>query len=142
MKFLLDTNIISELRKKRPDASVLTWFDSVSGSDLYLSVLVLGEIRQGIERLKSREPKRVASYEKWLDELRHEFADRVLPISDAVALEWGRMVGRSPGIPAIDGLLAATAKNHGLTLVTRNVVDVARTGVALLNPFDAGAPGR
>jgi len=135
LTFLLDTNVLSELRKKRPDPAVLTWFDSTRSDDLYLSVLVLGEIQQGIERLRRREPTRASVYAGWLESLRQDFADRLLPVSEAVALEWGRLAGATPAVPPIGGLLAATARVHGLTLVTRNVADVARTGVATLDPF-------
>ncbi len=134
MSFLLDTNILAELRKPRPDPAVLEWFDSVEGRQLHVSVLVLGEIRQGIERLRRREPARAAAYDAWLETLRREFADRVLPVTEAIALEWGRLNAGDP-IPVVDGLLAATAQAHGLTLVTRNVRDFGRTGVAVLNPF-------
>ena len=136
MTFLLDTNVLSELRKKRPDPAVLKWFESTRSADLYLSVLVLGEIRQGIERLRRREPSRASVYTVWLESLRRDFADRLLSVSEAVALEWGRLAGAAPSVPPIDGLLAATARVHGLTLVTRNVADVARTGVATLDPFE------
>lgn len=134
MSFLLDTNVLSELRKPRPDAGVLAWFETVTSRELHVSVLVLGEIRQGIERLRLRDPARAAGFEQWLDTLRRDFADRLLPVSEAVALEWGRLAS-GPPLPVIDGLLAATAQAHGLTLVTRNIGDFARTGVATLNPF-------
>ena len=136
MTFLLDTNIVSELQKKRPNAFVLKWFESTRSADLYLSVLVLGEIRQGIERLRRREPTRANLYSVWMESLRRDFADRLLSVSEADALEWGRFAGAGTSVPPIDGLLAATARVHDLTLVTRNVTDVARTGVVTLNPFE------
>ena len=134
MSFLLDTNILSELRKPRPDASVLAWFETVSSNDLHVSVLVLGEIRQGIERLRPRDPSRAVTYERWLSTLRRDFTSRLLPVSEAIAMAWGE-ISSGPPLPAIDGLLAATARVHDLTLVTRNVADFRRTGIALLNPF-------
>ena len=97
-------------------------------------MLVVGEIRQGIERLRRRDPSQAAVFETWLATLRRDYADRILPVTVQIADEWGRLNVPDP-VPAIDGLLAATARVHGLTLVTRNTADVARTGVALLNPF-------
>lgn len=112
----------------------MAWFDSVAGSELHLSVLVVGEINQGVARLTRRDPRQAAVYAAWLGRLRREFADRVLPVTEEIALEWGRLNAGDP-LPVVDGLLAATALVHRLTLVTRNVADFARTGVALLNPF-------
>jgi predicted nucleic acid-binding protein len=133
--FLVDTNVISEARKPNGHPSVRAWFGSVRGIDLYLSVLVIGEIRQGIERLRRRDASQADVYEVWLARLRRDYADRILPITGEVAEEWGRINVPDP-VPVIDGLLAATAKVHGLTLVTRNTSDIARTGVRLLNPFE------
>lgn len=112
-----------------------SWFDSVSGSDLYLSVLVVGEVQQGVDRLRRRDPRQAATYDAWLRSLRQDFAERILPVTEPIALEWGRLNAGDP-LPVIDGLLAATARVHALTLVTRNVADVGRAGVALLNPFE------
>ena len=134
MSFLLDTNVVSEGRKPSADAHVRAWYASVYSYELYLSVLVIGEIRQGIERLQRRDPVQAQAYERWLGLLRAEYADRILPVTEDVAEEWGRLNAISP-LPIIDGLLAATAKVFGLTLVTRNTADMARTGVSLLNPF-------
>ena len=134
MAFLLDTNIISEVRKPRPDARVTAWLASVEGDDLFLSVLVVGEIGQGIERLRRRDPRRAAAYAGWLVELRTAYADRIVPVDLAAADEWGRL-NSVTRLPVVDGLLAATAKVRGWTLVTRNTRDVAGTGVRLLDPF-------
>lgn len=134
MSYLLDTNVLSEARKPAGDAHVRAWLASVRGAELYLSVLVVGEIRQGIERLRRRDPPQAAVFEAWLATLRRDYADRILPVTAEIAEEWGRLNVPDP-VPAIDGLLAATARVHGLTLVMRNTADVARTGVALLNPF-------
>jgi toxin FitB len=134
--FLLDTNVISEARKRRPDPGVRTWLASMPEADLYLSVLVVGEIRQGVERLRRRDPAQAAPYETWLAALRHGFADRLVPLTVEVCEEWGRLNVPDP-LPVVDGLMAATAKVRGWTFVTRNVADLARAGVRLLNPFGA-----
>lgn len=138
MSWLLDTNIVSEVRKPGADRRVRSWFEQVSGERLFLSVLVLGEIRQGVERLRPRDPKRADIFEEWLRVLKTDYRDRILDVDEEVAEKWGVLNAGSP-LPAIDGLLAATALVHDLTLVTRNVGDVVRTGVKVLNPFDAGA---
>ena len=134
MSFVLDTSVISEVRKKRPHPRVAEWFRAVPQTDLYLSVLVVGEIIQGVERLRRRDPAGAEPYDRWLTGLSDGFADRILPVDAAVAEEWGRLNAPHP-LPVVDGLLAATAKVRGWTLVTRNGRDVARTGVRLLDPF-------
>jgi predicted nucleic acid-binding protein len=134
VSYLLDTNVLSEGRKPRGDASVKAWFASVEGDELYLSVLVIGEIRQGIERLKPRDFEQARVYEAWLETLKRDYRERILPITVAVSEAWGRFNAAGP-LPVIDGLLAATAQVHGLTLVSRNVADLERTGVSVLNPF-------
>jgi len=139
VSFLIDTNIISEVRKgSRCDANVAAWYASIDDADLYLSVLVLGEIRKGIELARPREPAKAEALEAWLADVDDAFGERILPIDRAVADEWGRMSGQRP-IPTIDGLLAATAKAHRMTLVTRNDADVAGLGAKVLNPFNARA---
>jgi toxin FitB len=132
--YLLDTNVLSETRRPRPNANVLRWFERVASDELYLSVLVLGEVRQGIERLRRRDPARADEIEAWLDVLERVYADRVAPITTEVAEEWGRLNARK-ALPVVDTLLAATARVHGWTLVTRNRKDVEATGVPLLDPF-------
>lgn len=136
MAFLLDTNVISEARKRAPDPNVRAWLASVPEADLYVSVLVVGEIRQGIERLRRRDPAQAAPYETWLSALLHGFADRLVPVTADVCEEWGRLNVPDP-LPVVDGLMAATAKLRDWTFVTRNVADLARTEVRLLNPFEA-----
>lgn len=135
MTFLVDTNVASEARRPNGDPNVKAWMASVRGVDLYLSVLLIGEVRRGIERLRRRDPVQAAVFEEWLAGLRRDFAERILPITAEVADEWGRMNVPDP-IPVVDGLMAATAKVGGLTLVTRNTSDLIRTGVRLLNPFE------
>lgn len=133
--FLLDTNVISELRKgARANPGVTAWIAGVDDSDLFLSVLVAGELRQGVERLRLRDPTAAARIDRWYAALIDGYAHRLLPVDAQVAELWGRLNVPDP-ISAVDGLLAATAIVHGLTLVTRNVKDVARTGVNLHNPF-------
>ena len=141
MAFLLDTNVLSEARRKRPDPNVQAWFASVSGSDLFLSVLVIGEIRRGIEALRGRDPARVADIDGWLAGLTRHYGERILPVTAEIAEEWGRL-GAPNRVSCVDGLLAATARVHRLTLVTRNTADVARAGVPVLNPFEPAGPQR
>jgi predicted nucleic acid-binding protein len=135
VSFLIDTNVISEIRKGgRCDPGVAAWWADVAEDDLWLSALVLGEIRKGVELARRRDPQKAEALEAWLGEVVAGFADRVLPVDAAVAEEWGRMNAIRP-VPVIDALLAATAKANGLTLVTRNEADVAGIGVEVLNPF-------
>ena len=134
MSYLLDTNVVSEVRKPRANPHVRAWFAFVPGESLYLSVLTVGEIRRGIERLRRRDPAQAAVFEAWLASLRQHYADRLLPVTSEIADEWGRLNIPDP-LPTIDGLLAATARVRGLVLVTRNTADLARTGVRLLNAF-------
>ena len=137
MSYLLDTNVLTELRRKLPDARVLHWFSQRPATTLYLSVLTLGEIRKGIEVLP--DPARRLTLLDWLEtRLPAFFAGRILPIDAAVAYRWGRMVAQAGRpVPAIDSLLAATAEQHGLTLVTRNLRDVKGLAVQVINPWAA-----
>jgi predicted nucleic acid-binding protein len=133
---LIDTNVLSELRKgDRCDLRVRDWYASISEADIFVSVIVLGEIRRGAELLRRRDPFAAASLTTWLAALRASLADRLLPISDEIADCWGRL-GVPDALPVADGLLAATALVHDLVLVTRNTRDVQRSGARLLNPFD------
>ena len=137
MTFLIDTNIISEVGKGDDgDPGVSAWWNSVSEDDLWLSALVLGEIRKGLALVRDRDEFKAEALEKWLAEVISSFGDRVIPIDTAIAEEWGRMTA-SRSVSVIDTLLAATAKVHGLTFVTRNVADVAELNVDVLNPFDS-----
>jgi predicted nucleic acid-binding protein len=134
VKYLLDTNVLSEARRPRGDEGVKRWISSAHTADLYLSALVAGEIRRGIERLKRRDPVGAEVYEAWLGTVLRDYADRILPVDAEIADEWGRMSVPDP-IPIVDGLMASTAKVRGMTFVTRNTADVERTGVRVLNPF-------
>ncbi|TCC28506.1 type II toxin-antitoxin system VapC family toxin [Kribbella sindirgiensis] len=134
MSFLLDTNVVSELAKKSPDLSVVDWLKSVKSAQLYLSVLVVGEIMQGVERLAGRDPRRAAAIDDWRQRLVRGYSDRIVPVSLEVAETWGRL-NASGRLPLADGLMAATALVYNWTFVTRNVADIERTGVRLLNPF-------
>ncbi|MCU1273304.1 MAG: type toxin-antitoxin system VapC family toxin [Bryobacterales bacterium] len=138
--FLLDTNIISELIKPKPEPRLVTWISGTDENLLYLSVLTLGEIRKGIEALT--QPARRVQLKTWLDsELRLRFSGRILTVDDDVADRWGVMVGRAAArkiaLPVIDGLLAATALHYNLTLVTRNSKDVAGTEALVFNPWES-----
>lgn len=135
MSWLIDTNVLSELRKgDRMDRGVRAWIEGVDVDDLYTSVLAIGEIRRGIEGLRRRDPASASAIEQWLLRMLESFDERVVPVDARVADRWG-VLGVPDPLPVIDGLLAATALVHGLTLVTRNVRDVAATGVATLDPF-------
>ncbi len=135
MKYLLDTNVLSELRKgDRANPGLLSWISRVDDEGLFTSVLVLGELRRGILSLRRRDPVAASSLDQWLARLGEQFSDRLLPMDRDTALRWGELNVPDP-LPTVDGLLAATALVHDLTLVTRNTRDVERTGVRLLNPF-------
>jgi hypothetical protein len=135
VKFLLDTNVISEIRKRdRAHPNVKHWVTSTPVEDIGTSVLVLAEIRHGIELRRRSDPAQAASLDRWFLQMRIRLAARVLPVDEPVAEAWA-LLGVPDPLPLIDGLLAATAKVHGLTLVTRNVADIAATGVPLLDPF-------
>ncbi len=136
MSFLLDTNVLSEAKRRQGDPRVKAWINSVANGDLLTSVLVVGEIRRGVERLRRNDPPQADQLDDWLTALKQQFAERILPITAEIAEEWGRLNVPDP-LPTIDGYLAATAKVRSLTLVTRNTRDLVRTGVSLLNPCRA-----
>jgi len=135
VRYLLDTNIVSEVRKgPQCDPGVAAWWRQVDDSDVYLSVLVVGEIRKGIELIRRRSAERAATLERWLSELEATHGHRIVEVDHRVADQWGRM-SAIRNAPTVDGLLAATAKVHRMTLVTRNLADVASLGADVLNPF-------
>ena len=137
MKFLLDTTVISEIRKRdRAHPNVIRWVARTAVEEIGTSVLVLAEIRRGIELKRRNDPQQAKSLDRWFSQVRSRLGDRVLPVDEPVAEAWALLEIPNP-LPLIDGLLAATAKVHGLTLVTRNVADIAVTGVPLLDPFSA-----
>ena len=137
MNYLIDTNIISEVRKGSAcNPRVAAWYGSIDDESIYLSALVLGEIRKGIERARPKEPAKALALEKWLSTLSRSFAERILPVDRAVADEGGRMSAKRP-VSTVDALLAATAKVHGITLATRNTTHVTDLGANVLNPFEA-----
>jgi predicted nucleic acid-binding protein len=135
LSYLVDTNVISELRRREPDANVVEWFEERPSTALFLSVLTLGEIRKGIELVTDN--KRKLRLLDWLEvELPKFFAGRTLSVDLAVADHWGRLqadAGRP--LPAVDSLMAATALHHGLSVVTRNARDFAFPGLAVINPW-------
>jgi toxin FitB len=134
VSYLLDTNVLSEPLKPRPDEAVTRWFGTVSSDSLHVSVLCLGEIRCGVERLGAG--KRRSRLLHWLDvELPEWFGERILPVDRRVADRWGRLLARHRQIDPVDAVLAATALIHGLSMVTRNVSDFAVDGLELVNPW-------
>ena len=135
MSFLLDTNIVSALRRPaRTHARLLAWFTDQAPDELYLSVLTVGEIRQGIEQLRRRDASQAQVLGHWLDDLTRLYGDRLLPMDSLVADDWGRLRAIRT-LPVVDTLLAATARVHNLTLVTRNEKHFTDLGVTVLNPF-------
>lgn len=131
--YLVDTNVVSEARRGTQQA--LSWMRSVDPSLVYLSVITLGEIMRGIALKQRSDPRAASHLAEWLRKLRHDHGDRILPIDDHVAVEWGRIAALRPRGDA-DGLIAATAMVHELILVTRNVADFEDTGVAIIDPWE------
>lgn len=138
MTWLIDTNIASELRRgPRADPGVRAWADRARHEPVYTSVLVMGELLRGVELRRMKDPAAAAALEQWIRRILESYRDRILPVDQAVAERWARL-GLPDRLPNIDGLIAATALVHDLTLVTRNVHDMARTGVRLFDPFVDG----
>jgi predicted nucleic acid-binding protein len=135
MAYLLDTCVLSELRKPKANRGVTAWIAGLQPDEAFLSVLTLGEIRRGIELRRARDQAAARALERWLLGLESHYADRILPITAAIADRWARLSPAQP-LPVTDGLIAATALEHKLTVVTRNTADFARSGAALLDPFE------
>ena len=140
MSYLIDTNVLSELRRRKPDPGVVAWFEERPATTLYISVLTLGEIRKGIEALGNSNRK--LKLLDWLETgLPAFFSGRILPIDTEVADRWGRLLAAAGRpLPAIDSLLAATALTHGFALVTRNVNDFPHPDLQIINPWEPEEP--
>jgi toxin FitB len=134
LKYLVDTNVLSELQKPRPEPNALAWFKSVPPNDVHVSVITLGEIERGIEKVRAADPEYASALEGWLQAVLDNYADRIVDVDAAIARRWG-VLGHSHAHAPVDAMLAATAIERGLVLVTRNVRDIERTGVRWLNPF-------
>ena len=135
MSFLLDTNVISEFAKAKPNPSVIAWLGSVRSTDLFLSVITLGEIRKGIERKRMTSPPDAVRLDAWFTTLVLRYRSRILPFDEQSADRWGRVMALHPTVPVEDSQLVATALQHDLTFATRNVRHIAQTGVAFVDPF-------
>lgn len=134
MSYLIDTNVLSEARRRSPAATA--WLRAVDPAELFLSVITIGEVAKGIAVRERIDPVAAAALGRWLNGLRQGYADRILPIDDAVATAWGQLMARRTfSVP--DGLIAATARIHNLTVVTRNEADFAGAGVDTVNPWAA-----
>ena len=135
MAYLLDTCVLSELRKPKAHPRVIAWLGKLQPEEAFLSVMTLGEFRRGIEMRRAKDQVAARSLERWLLGLEAHYADRILPITAAIADRWGRLSPNQP-LPLTDGLIAATALEHKLTVVTRDTDGFERSGVSLLDPFE------
>ena len=138
--YLLDTNLLSETRRKKADSGVISFLEAAEPSSLYLSVLTIGEFRKGVIAKKREDADAAARFSNWIDGLELSFADRILGIDVAIAKLWGEWSGERPR-SVVDTLLAATAVVQGFTLVTRNVCDIADLPVKRLNPWEESGGG-
>ena len=132
-KYLLDTNVVSELRKPRPHGGVVAWLESVDDAQLYLSAVTLGEIQAGIELTREQDPEKAQAIEAWLELVAGAY--NVLPMDAATFRAWARLMHRKSDTLYEDAMIAATAKVHGLTVATRNVSDFNALGTEVFNPF-------
>lgn len=139
--YLLDTDVVSELRKRKCDANVAAWIEPISPTDLYLSTMTIVEIARGIERRTLDDPPFARDLEIWLDTTLRVYGDRVLPLTVNIARRWGR-ISAQVGNKNLDLGIAATALEHGLTIATRNVAHYAPTGAPIVNPFETRARRR
>jgi predicted nucleic acid-binding protein len=136
--YLLDTDVISELRRRRRNRNVVAWISNVSAADLFLSVMTIGEIELGIARQRVRNPSFAKDLADWLEVTLRAYEERILPLTVGIARRWGRLAAQL-GNKQLDLAIAATALEHGLTVVTRNVSDFEPTGVTVLDPFGIGS---
>jgi predicted nucleic acid-binding protein len=131
--YLLDTNVVSELRRKRPHGAVVAWLAAVPDADLFLSAITLGEIQAGIEKTRDQDPTKASEIEAWLDLVATTF--NIIPIDSRVSRRWARLMHGQPDSLIEDAIIAATALVHRLTVVTRNTRDFGRFPVEILDPF-------
>lgn len=136
--YLLDTNVVSELRRARPHGGVLAWMSSVAMTRIFVSATSIGELQMGVEITRRQDETRASQLDEWLDEVLRSY--EILPMDSTVFREWARLMHGRPDAWEADAMIAATAVVHGLTVVTRNVSDFARFGVEILNPFETGRP--
>ena len=134
--YLLDTNVISELRRPRPHGGVTAWLEAVANEDLHLSAVTLGELQAGVEKTREQDPEKAAEIEAWIDQVAQTW--NVLSVDGPTFRAWATLMHRRQNEILIDALIAATAEVHNLVVVTRNVRDFEPLGVEILNPFEAG----
>jgi len=134
VRYLLDTDVVSQTRKKKPDAGVAAWLEAVPTEELYISVLVLGELKKGAALIRRKDPRAAESLENWIQGIRDQFSARILPVDEEVAAIWGELNAIRP-LPVVDALIASTARAHGMTVVTGNEADISGLGVFVINPF-------
>ena len=133
--YLLDTNIVSELKKPRPHGAVIAWLKNQEEEQLFLSAVTLGELQAGVEKTRRQDSAKAAAIEAWVDQLASSF--QILPMDSLCFREWGRIMDRKPDHLLEDAMIAATARVHRLTVATRNESDFKQLDVRILNPFKA-----
>jgi toxin FitB len=134
-RYLLDTNVVSELRKPKPHGAVLAWLGNLQESQIYLSAVTIGELQAGVERTRGGDPDKAAQIQSWIDLLEESY--QVLPMDSSCFREWARLMNGKPDDLLEDVMIAATARIHELTVATRNERDFASVGVQIFNPFKA-----